>query len=115
MSLVSYVDSDESGEEDKSESEVKKNVEKNWDKELEPGTTDLPTKAPIEENNPDNNFDDNGHDKTKPKSIGSLFSSLPAPWMSTVSWTAKSSVKMPKARGGQTVKISLPSLADNVG
>jgi hypothetical protein len=45
MSLVSYADSDDSGEEDISESVVQKNVEKNEDKAVKIHTTDLQTKT----------------------------------------------------------------------
>ncbi|XP_028411261.1 proline-rich protein PRCC-like isoform X2 [Dendronephthya gigantea] len=113
MSLVSYADSDDSGEEDISEPEVKKNPDKIKDKEPKPGATNFQTtetRASVGQSKLDDSFND---DKTKPKSIGSLFSSLPAPWMSTASWTAKSSAKIPKARAGQTVKIALPRLTDN--
>jgi hypothetical protein len=116
MSLVSYADSDDSGEEDISESVVQKNVEKNEDKAVTIHTTDLQTKTQAEKNKGQENVDVDGSDMTKPKSIGSLFSSLPTPWMSAVTWANKSSGKKSGMKGKEhTIKIALPSLADNVG
>ena len=118
MSLVSYADSDDSGEEDVSESEVQKNETKNKDEAVKINTTDVRTKTPSIGTNikaqPDH-IDGDGSDMTKPKSIGSLFSSLPAPWMSTVTWAKKSSGKKKGIKEKeQTVKITLPSLDNNV-
>ena len=117
MSLVSYADSDDSGEEDVGKPEVQESVTKNENKVVEIKATNVQTKAPLRPNKAQQeNIDADGSDVTKPKSIGSLFSSLPAPWMSTVTWANKSSGIKKKGANvkEQTVKITLPSIDNDV-
>ena len=99
-----------------SEPEAKTNVKKNEDKAVKIDKTGVQTKASVEQNKtPRETIDARGSNMTKPKSIGSLFSSMPAPWMSTVTWANKISGKKAGTKGKeQTVKITLPILADNV-
>mgnify|MGYP002804100680 CR=1 FL=1 len=108
MSLVSYAESDDSGDEDISEPEIQKNVEKNSDETVTIDKTGLQTKTAVQTKTQQGHTDNDGSKTTKPKSIGSLFSSLPAPWMSTVTWASKSSEKKQP-----TIKITMPSLDDN--
>ena len=113
MSLVSYADSDDSGDEDISEPEIRKNVEKNEDKAVTIDKTGLQTKATVQTKTQQSHTDNDGSKTTKPKSIGSLFSSLPAPWMSTVTWANKSSNKKSQKNEKQpTIKFTMPSLND---
>ena len=112
MSLVSYADSDDSGEEDINEPEIQQNVEQSSDKSVKNDKMQTTTKLPglqVEKNKPD--IDAYGSEIKKPKSIGGLFSSLPAPWMSTVTWANKNPGK--KTGTEAAVKITLPNL-DNV-
>lgn len=119
MSLVSYADSDDNEEEDASAFPVEKNEGGNGKKPLQLDTTKVETKASDEKSKAEEETTSgDSSDTRKPKSIGNLFSSLPAPWMSTVTWANKSSGKKAlKKEREQTIKISLPSrphLADDV-
>ena len=115
MSLVSYADSDDSGDEDISEPEIQKNVEKNEDKAVTIDKTGLQlTKTAVQTKTQQSHTDNDASKTTKPKSIGSLFSSLPAPWMSTVTWAKKTADKKSERNEKQpTIKITMPSLDDN--
>ena len=121
MSLVAYVDSDESSDNDSGEpsEQPSRRVVDGDDDEIEVQEQrnasnkkkDLLIKhSPKNDKQPDASSDDNFDKKTKPKSIGNLFSSLPAPWMSSVTWASKDGGRMlgKKDKRQQSVKISLP-------
>lgn len=117
MSLVSYEDSDESGEENVNDTVLLTSVDS---KDEMPALVEQTTVKKIESiafpNRITNeNIESEESSATKTKSIGSLFSSLPVPWKSSVSWTNKNLSKDVKKVGqSNTVKISLPNLEANV-
>jgi hypothetical protein len=114
MSLVSYADSDDSGEEDIGESEVQTNVDKEEERAVENKKINLQIKEAKQTKSQQNNTDNTDTNTKKPKSIGSLFSSLPAPWMSTITWANKSSDKKSEKEKQATIKITVPSLGYDV-
>jgi hypothetical protein len=114
MSLVSYADSDDSGEEDIGESEVQTNVDKEEERAVENKKINLQIKEAKQTKSQQNNTDNTDANTKKPKSIGSLFSSLPAPWMSTITWANKSSDKKSEKEKQATIKITVPSLGYDV-
>jgi hypothetical protein len=112
MSLVSYADSDDS-EEDIGESEVQTNVHKEEERAVENKKINLQIKE-AKQTKSQQNTDNTDANTKKPKSIGSLFSSLPAPWMSTITWANKSSDKKSEKEKQATIKITVPSLGYDV-
>ena len=109
MSLVSYADSDDSGDSDSSEQNVQlpTSIIKEDGRESDTKTDHLRNLFPKNDEQPEDS--DGNYETTRPRSIGNLFSSLPAPWMSTLSWVNKDkSKKSGKKDKSHTVKITLP-------